>query len=321
MFKSFFDFINNYLYPKYYYSFSIYLPISHVLDNPINIHNIQLNDSYYSDSIVFDKKTNIVYFDVINTNDSDCDDKIIVKSISYSQEMYFPDLEKLVENNFLKFIYNNNSNYNISNITGFTFITNDNLSKKIFCPIEFSEYSRIDTTNKFKIIKNIENKLFDSNYEFVCITKIHFRIRDNKKNEFYESIEPIYLYKYDTLLCDFEIRIKITDEFDIIDNVKLVVNNPFYSTQEQFDDYELIDYNSSFYHAIHKKHFTENNDEISFIVRLPYKYINNIYLIDNNFKEIKDTKVYFRKIKKYDKLIISPEICLFKKQILTKSFI
>lgn len=321
MFKSFFDFINNYFYPKYYYSFAIYLPINHILENPIHIFDIELNNSYFSDSIVFDKKTNIVYFDAINTNESDCDDFILVKSISYSQEMYFPDLEKSIENNFIKFIYHNNFNYNISNIIGFTFITNDNLSKKTFCHVDSSEYSRIDTTNKFKIIKNIENNLGESTHEFLCITKIHFRIKDNRKNEYYESIEPIYLYKPDTLLCDFEIKIKISDEYDMDENIKLVVNNPFYCIQEQSDDYELIDYNSSFYHAIHNKHFTKKNDEITFIVRVPYKNINNIYLIDNNFKEIKDLKVEFKKVKKYNKQIISPEICLFKKQILTKTFI
>lgn len=321
MFKSFFDVINKYLYPKYYYSFSMYLPINHIIDNPIHIYDIELNNHYFSDSIVFDKKTNIVYFDAINTNESDCDDFILVKSISYSQEMYFPDSEKSIENNYINFIYHNNFNYNILNITGFTYRTNHNLSKKIFCPVDSSEYSRIDTTNKFKVIKNTEKKLFDSTYEFLCITQIHFRMNDNIKNEYYESIEPIYLYKLDTLLYDFEIKIKISDEYHMDDNIKLVVNNPFYCMQEKSDDYELIDYNCFFYHCIYKKDFNIKDNEIIFIVRLPYKNINNIYLIDNNFKEIKDTKVDFKKLKKYDKLIISPEICLFKKQIQTKSFI
>lgn len=320
MLKNIYNFFKEYFDKKYYYSFCIYLPINHLLDNPIHIYNVELNKPFYSDAILFDKKTNMTYFDAINTNEEETDEnslEILVKSISYYQEMYFPEIDNTM-NKYIKFIYENTKNYNISNITGFTYIKNNDITKKIFCPVEFGEYSKINE-NKYKILcLDRDNQL---KFDFISIYKIHFKMQEKKNNEYYDIIQPIYLYKPDTLLYEYDISLQLLSELESLENIKLVVNNPNYKNHEKCDDYEFIDYNQCFHYNLPKQECNEN--ECTYTLRLPYKTIQNMFIITCNNQQLcsEHYKIKFQKVKKFNKYSFSPEIQLLKKQILEKSFI
>jgi hypothetical protein len=318
MFENIYNFFYKYFANKnYYYSFCIYLPINHLLDNPIHIYDVELNKQFYSDAILFDKKTNMTYFNAINTNEENDENslEIFVKSISYYQEMYFPEIENTM-NKYIKFIYENTNNYNISNITGFTYIKNNDITKKIFCPIEFGEYSKINE-NKYKILcLDRDNQI---KFDFITIHKVHFKIKENKNNEYYDIIQPIYLYKPDTLLYEYDISLQLSSELESLENIKLVINNPYYKSHEKCDDYEFIDYNQCFYYNLPKKECNEN--ECKYTLRLPYKTIQNIYITCNNHQICSEHyQIKFQKIKKYNKYSFSPEIQLLKKQIIDKKY-